>query len=68
MIAEFHSHLDDCRQCREHPFDLCAVGNKLLTHAGEEAHRIAAEVFDPNVSDMEYFLSRKKHHEEKARA
>lgn len=25
----FHAHLDECRQCREHPFDLCGVGHIL---------------------------------------
>lgn len=26
----FHKHLDECTQCREHPFDLCATGDLLL--------------------------------------
>lgn len=26
----FHAHLDECEQCREHPFNLCAVGESLL--------------------------------------
>lgn len=29
----FHAHLDKCAQCREHPFDLCVEGAKLLREA-----------------------------------
>lgn len=29
----FHAHLDACRQCREHPFELCAVGATLINAA-----------------------------------
>jgi hypothetical protein len=35
----FTNHLDDCEQCRDHPFALCPVGHRLLlacavTHDG----------------------------------
>lgn len=26
MTNIFHDHLDVCKQCREHPFNLCVVG------------------------------------------
>lgn len=26
----FHVHLDECAQCKNEPFNLCAVGLKLL--------------------------------------
>jgi hypothetical protein len=26
----FHRHLDECQQCREHPFALCAAGAVIL--------------------------------------
>ena len=29
----FHAHLDDCRQCRHKPFELCANGARLLRDA-----------------------------------
>ncbi len=29
--AKFHAHLDICQQCREHPLDLCPIGDGLLT-------------------------------------
>lgn len=29
-VDPFHAHLDVCQQCREHPFDLCTVGDLLL--------------------------------------
>lgn len=32
--AEFHAHLDVCRECEEHPFNLCAMGHRLLNLAG----------------------------------
>lgn len=31
---KFHKHLDECRQCREHPFGLCQVGHGLLMATG----------------------------------
>lgn len=30
---QFHRHLDECQQCREHPFDLCPEGAKALNDA-----------------------------------
>ena len=32
-IDEFHAHLDVCRQCRENPFGLCWIGERLLLRA-----------------------------------
>jgi len=32
-IGSFHSHLDICDQCRNHPFDLCPTGASLLRAA-----------------------------------
>lgn len=26
----FYAHLDACKQCREHPFDLCETGAKIF--------------------------------------
>lgn len=31
---KFYAHLDLCGQCREHPFDLCEVGARLIVAAG----------------------------------
>jgi hypothetical protein len=33
----FYKHLDECRQCREHPFALCAAGSILLRGAAIDA-------------------------------
>ena len=38
MSNKFHDHLDVCKQCREHPFDLCTVGvaamrSKIAIHS-----------------------------------
>lgn len=30
MSNEFHNHLDSCQQCREHPFNLCPEGARIL--------------------------------------
>jgi len=30
MSKNFHEHLDKCRQCRDHPFDLCPAGTVIL--------------------------------------
>ena len=35
LINEFHAHLDECGQCRNHCFNLCAIGAALLKKAGE---------------------------------
>lgn len=32
-IKKFHSHLDVCSQCRNHPFGLCTKGAVLLKYA-----------------------------------
>ena len=29
-VNVFHAHLDECEQCREHPFNLCSEGERLL--------------------------------------
>lgn len=29
--VNFHAHLDQCAQCREHPMELCPVGAAILT-------------------------------------
>lgn len=29
----FHAHLDMCRQCHDHPFELCTLGSLLLAIA-----------------------------------
>ena len=38
MSNEFHTHLDQCYQCRTNPFSLCAEGHRLImtSHASEE--------------------------------
>jgi hypothetical protein len=30
MNNSYHDHLDICRQCREHPFNLCTEGAQIL--------------------------------------
>ena len=32
-IARFHKHLDICSQCRNHCFNLCPTGARLLKYA-----------------------------------
>lgn len=32
-INQFHEHLDVCKQCENHPFDLCPIGANLLKSA-----------------------------------
>jgi len=54
-IDEFHAHLDACKQCREHPFDLCVVGGRLLVEAAGPSRpfsmsgRIASEPVPQNI-------------------
>jgi hypothetical protein len=35
-IEAFHRHLDRCEQCRDRPFELCAVGQPLLLAAANQ--------------------------------
>jgi hypothetical protein len=37
MIDRFHVHLDVCKQCRDHPFELCPTGAELLKGAAMSA-------------------------------
>jgi hypothetical protein len=37
QLKAFRAHLDTCKQCREHPFNLCTFGMALLQVAGETA-------------------------------
>jgi hypothetical protein len=39
LQSAFYSHLDTCKQCAAHPFDLCAEGQILIRAAGFEAAR-----------------------------
>jgi hypothetical protein len=36
LVEKFHAHLDVCKQCREHPFALCPVGERLLTGQAQD--------------------------------
>jgi hypothetical protein len=38
---DFHAHLDNCRQCRNNPFELCAVGRALAAAALKELEALA---------------------------
>lgn len=29
-VHPFHAHLDTCKQCVHHPFNLCKIGETLL--------------------------------------
>ena len=33
LIDRFHQHLDRCEQCREHPTNLCPLGQIILNAA-----------------------------------
>lgn len=35
--VDFHTHLDECRRCANHPFDLCEEGARLVELAAAEA-------------------------------
>jgi len=34
VINDFHDHLDECRQCRLSPMNLCVIGGILLSRVG----------------------------------
>jgi hypothetical protein len=36
-MIKFHAHLDECEQCRNHPFELCSKGAQLLVQTSEES-------------------------------
>ncbi len=35
-MEAWYRHLDVCKQCIDHPFDLCAIGSSLLEAAAIE--------------------------------
>ena len=39
LRSDFHVHLDTCRQCSEHPLDLCERGAVLLRAAVDAGDR-----------------------------
>lgn len=39
----FHRHLDECQQCREHPFALCQAGERLLLSMQEQTTQTPLE-------------------------
>lgn len=39
-LFAFDGHLDVCRQCHDHPFALCPVGEVLLRETAEAALRV----------------------------
>jgi len=42
----FHSHLDECSQCRENPFGLCPIGNQLLVEC------MSVKDVDPQIIEL----------------
>jgi len=36
-MNKFWEHLDECKQCRECPFDLCSEGQRLLVEEAKSA-------------------------------
>jgi hypothetical protein len=37
LNGAFHKHLDVCRRCADHPFNLCPIGAKALEQEAKEA-------------------------------
>lgn len=35
-MDKFHAHLDECEQCRDHPFGLCPSGSALLLATADD--------------------------------
>lgn len=50
----FHSHLDHCTQCRDHPTDLCPIGKVALSDAVGEPMSLEAAMGPPRIFDMEH--------------
>lgn len=58
FVGQFHAHLDECATCREHPFDLCPIGHRLLTtpripdiQSGPLAHLLPSKEIDRKKAD-----------------
>lgn len=49
----FHSHLDNCKQCRENPMNLCQIGQVSLANATGHAPDLN-EIFAPRILDLEH--------------
>lgn len=53
----FHEHLDVCKQCADHPFDLCPVGLQLIEVAARTIVRPVGEPFGLDLRrELECFL------------
>jgi hypothetical protein len=42
-MDKFHAHLDECKQCREHPFGLCPSGSTLLLATADDGMKFGKE-------------------------
>lgn len=42
-VERFHAHLDECAQCEKQPFDLCAIGARLIRLAADFAAKVIGE-------------------------
>lgn len=36
---DYHTHLDECEQCEQHPFDQCPIGQRLLDAFGSTINK-----------------------------
>ena len=36
VASKFHAHLDNCGRCRNQPFNLCPIGQRLIQEAASE--------------------------------
>ena len=41
---QFHKHLDECARCRQHPFDLCPIGQREVEMAFSLEERLQIEL------------------------
>jgi|HubBroStandDraft_2_1064218.scaffolds.fasta_scaffold75388_6 hypothetical protein len=51
----FHAHLDVCQRCREEIFNLCPVGERLLSDAANDGELMFRRILQWNtvLKDME---------------
>jgi hypothetical protein len=45
--TDFHTHLDNCEQCRNKPFELCPIGRALAGAALKELESFIAPAPKP---------------------
>ena len=66
IVDNYHKHLDECEQCRNHPFNNCPKGTRLLSetiNGISEVGRRHGELWNKRLKVNHRTLQRKRKRE-----